>query len=393
MGPRPQRARWFSSRYLAEIWAKPPARALAILGAIAVIGLLIFVFASGQETTTFSGTDFTAAPKSGVTVNSNGTAQLTAVTGTGNSCGTMTGAHTFSHVIVIMEENSSFSSIYKSSSAPFINTLMQSCSAWQAAGATDPSEPNYQAATQGYFGNEKGNCIQCSSNSDNIFHALDAAGKSWAAVEETMPGPCSGSTAFPYKRGHNPPYWMTDLTASGDGSCAQNDLPGSTLPKTLPALTWVTPNMCDDMHWQTGSAGDCGKYLGVADTATQRFTVGDNWLKNFLNTQVFTRADYQAGQDLVILTWDEGNEGGSVSYQDCTTTANYTAHNSCQITTVLIDPYAKGGTVVWSSGKTLYSHYSILKTMEKELGVTINPKPSPVPQFWNSYLNAPLLPD
>src|SRR5690242_19983782 len=84
-------------------------------------------------------------------------------------------------------------------------------------------------------------------------------------AERTRPRaqPTPAKRMFQYKKGHIPAFWYYDLTKpskgfGGDGSCAKYDTPysgtsldvplpdGSTV---LPAFSWVTPNVCDDMHW------------------------------------------------------------------------------------------------------------------------------------------------
>jgi hypothetical protein len=287
------------------------------------------------------------------------------------NCGTLQGTPAYQHVIIIMDENVSYANL--APSAPYISTLMRNCSSWEAAGATDPSQPNYMAATQGYFAP----CIQCASGSDNIFHELDQAGRGWRAQEESMPSPCSGSTQFPYKRGHNPPYWYTDIRTT---TCRTQDVPGTSLPDALPALTWVTPNICHDMHWKP----ECG--------SGSRIAVGDAWLQHFLMADVFPRADYQQGKDLIIITWDEGNEAGSTWFKNCADPAYFAGHGSCKVATILISPYRQSGAHPWQSGHKLFSHYSILRSVEKLFGVSL-PSPSPVPAFWSSYQKAPLYPN
>ena len=322
-------------------------------------------------------------------------------------CGTQTTPITYTHIIVIMDENLGWSynpakpstaGLYQSPDAPYANALMNQCAAFKTAAATDPSQPNYMAATSGTFdaGSPVGPCTQCFSAYDNIFHRFDMAGLSWRSYEETMPAACSGSTLFPYKKGHNPAFWYTDLASKkkgGDGSCALNDAPyslGEGLG-TLPALSWVTPNMCEDMHWQNASAGDGGKdcptYLGLSKVSkVTREQVGDQWLDTFLTTQVFNQSDYQDGSTLVILTWDEGNETTTSKFEDCPTVE--ASYPSCQIGTVLLSPSESGGVAL---GITGYSTYSILQTIQDNFfgtPVLNSDPPSPLLPLLSSYDDA-----
>jgi hypothetical protein len=340
------------------------------------------------------------------------------------ACGTMTGAHTYAHVIVIMEENLGWTGkpasahLYGSADAPYINGLMQSCSAFEAAGATDPSQPNYMAATSGAFDGWTKNpttkaltyvgpCNSCYSEHDNVFHQLDQAGLSWRVYAESMTQNCQAANTNPrYKTGHNPAYWYTDLTAKlkgGDGSCAVDDVPyvqsGAGLGTTLPSLAWVAPDICDDMHW--GSVCPLPACLTVAHASIQ---AGDQWIDTFLTTQVFNRPDYQNGSTLVILTWDEGNEAPATGcspastcwFRNCADPTVWVKTPSCRVGTVLLSPWESGGVHAVPSGaipSPLYSHYSILQLIQQNFGLPALAAPSPPSPFWNEYQTALPYPD
>jgi hypothetical protein len=76
---------------LAQVFAKRPAQLIALIGFVAIATLLIYVFAAGQETTSFGTTDFNNAMKSNTVVNGAGGVQLataaTAGTYTWNAAG------------------------------------------------------------------------------------------------------------------------------------------------------------------------------------------------------------------------------------------------------------------------------------------------------------------
>jgi acid phosphatase len=106
---------------------------------------------------------------------------------------------------------------------------------------------------------------------------------------------------------------------------------------TLPAFSFVTPNLIDDMHDGT-----------IAD--------GDTWLKNNLPV-IFNSSEYKSGTVAVFVTWDEG-EGGSSN-----TCATNTTDVGCHVATLVASPSTARGT---KSGKLL-NHWSLLKTAEKLL--------------------------
>ena len=138
---------------------------------------------------------------------------------------------------------------------------------------------------------------------------------------------------------HNPPPYFTKLRG-----CATFDVPYTRLASDLsagklPAFSFVTPNLIDDMHDGT-----------VAD--------GDNWLAANLPT-ILTSREYTSGSTAVFITWDEG-EGGTA-----TKCATNKTDVGCHVATLVISPSTKPGT---RSAK-LFNHYSLLGTAEQLLGL------------------------
>jgi phosphatidylinositol-3-phosphatase len=277
-------------------------------------------------------------------------------------CGSLAGSFnpasppTYSHVVVIMDENLGYGGWIGSSAAPYSNQLARQCAlATNAVGATHPSQPNYVAPLDGVL--QVWNGTPQHTPADNLLHQLDAAGMSWLALEESMTKACSATTSGFYKTGHNPALWFTDLASGGDGSCVRNDV-GFTLqgfdPATLASFTWITPNLCDDMHWQTGCPG----------TNATRVQTGDTWLSQLL-PKIFSSAGYQAGNTLVLITWDEGNETATAGI-DCTTQANINT-SGCHVGLITASAYITPGTV----DATRYTPYSMLAAIETMDGLPL----------------------
>ena len=110
---------------------------------------------------------------------------------------------------------------------------------------------------------------------------------------------------------------------------------------TLPAFSFVTPNLIDDMHDGT-----------VAQ--------GDQWLQANLPT-IFNSSAYQSGTTAVFLTWDEGEGEGGTS-NDCATN---TTDVGCHVATIVATPSTTPGT----QSATLFNHYSLLLSTEQLLGL------------------------
>ena len=151
---------------------------------------------------------------------------------------------------------------------------------------------------------------------------------------------------------HNPAVYYTDLR-----DCASDDLPlGTTRRSPLlqdfsaedrsPSFSFVTPDLCHDMH---GIPGTCDSNLVPA---------GDAWLRRWIG--LITRTPvYASGDTAVFIVWDEG--GGGSAGEAC---ASNTSDQSCHVPLLVIAPSVRPGTV----DRGRLNHYSLLKTTEDLLG-------------------------
>lgn len=259
-------------------------------------------------------------------------------------CGFKTGSSTISKVMVIWMENKSYSSIVGSSSAPYLNnTVKAQCGlATNYNALTHPSLPNYLSATSGvsYATTPWTNdCAptSCTTGNLNIYKQVANAGKAWKGYAESMPSNCAKSGSGNYAPRHNPPPYYTDLT-----NCSTNDVPMGTTSSgnllsdinagNLPAYSSVTPNLCNDMH-------DCS------------VSTGDTWLAGWI-PKITAGPDFQGGKLAVFIVWDEGSGSG-----------NSSSHVACFVLSAFT---TAGGT----SG-TAFNHYSLLRTSEELVGVSL----------------------
>jgi phospholipase C len=122
---------------------------------------------------------------------------------------------------------------------------------------------------------------------------------------------------------------------------ATTQLAGDLAGKTLPAFSFITPNLIEDMHDGT-----------VAQ--------GDEWLAANLST-ILNSSEYQSGSTVVLVTWHEGENGSS---NDCATN---TSDVGCHVATIVLSPSTPLGT----TSSTLFSHYSLLASTEQLLGISL----------------------
>lgn len=250
------------------------------------------------------------------------------------------------HVIIVIEENHGYNQIIGSNNAPFINKLVNQGAVFtDSHGVTHPSQPNYLAlfsgTKQGVTGDQ---CLQDSASftTPNLAAALIKKGFTFKGYAETMPSPgfmkCSLVKSaithqMLYGRKHCP--WVNWIGNN------QNQIPSSlSQPMTafpadfnkLPTLSFVIPNMDNDMH-NVGGPGDAA--------AINR---GDKWLEKNLSAYIKWAKTHNS---LLIITYDEDQ---------------FTAKN--QILTIFVGANIKPGKF-----DEKIDHYSVLKTLEAMYGL------------------------
>lgn len=248
----------------------------------------------------------------------------------------------YDHVVVVMEENTSETSIYGNSSAPYINSLKDNGAYFtQSFAVTHPSQPNYLALFSGSTQGITDDSCPHTFSANNLGNQLRVAGFSFAGYSESMPSNgYTGCTSGTYARKHSPWINFSDLPAS-------TNLTYASMPTdftTLPTLSFVIPNLCDDMH-------DCS------------IATGDTWLKNHLDAYVQWAKTHNS---LLIVTWDE---------DDSSTSAN-------QIATIFYGANLHNGAYAEP-----ISHYNVLRTLEDMYGVTAlgsAASATPITDVWGS---------
>jgi len=227
------------------------------------------------------------------------------------------------HVIIVMEENHSYSEIIGNSQAPYINSLASSGALFTNSFAvTHPSQPNYlelfSGSTQGVNGDDCPNTY----TTKNEERELIQAGYTFRGYSEGLPAKGSEvCTAGEYARKHAP--WTNFVTDPGKYS-----LPFTNFPidySKLPSVSWVIPDLLDDMHDGT-------------------ITQGDNWLQNYLSSYVSWATSHNS---LLIVTWDE-DDG--------------TENN--QVPTIFVGPMVKTGQY-----NEKITHDNVLRTIEAMYGL------------------------
>jgi phosphatidylinositol-3-phosphatase len=246
-------------------------------------------------------------------------------------------ASAHSHVVVVVMENAEYGEIIGNRAAPYVNRLARRYGlATDSHAITHPSLPNYLALTSGSTQGIESDCTSCAVSAPNIVDQLEAAGVSWRAYLEGVPGPCyTGAGSGGYAKKHNPFAYYRDISGSparcrklvGFGALAADLRSGA-----LPTFAWLSPNLCDDGH-------DCA-------TATA---------DHFLARTIPLLLRELGPHGFLVLTWDEGTgDSGCCG----------AAHGG-HIATIVAGPDVRPG----GRERVPLDHYGVLATIEDALGL------------------------
>ncbi|SOB81514.1 alkaline phosphatase family protein [Streptomyces sp. 1331.2] len=231
------------------------------------------------------------------------------------------------HVVVVVLENHAYTQVIGSSSAPYINGTLVAGGAklTRSYALTHPSQPNYYML---FSGSSQGivddSCVDVGALQEpNLASELLASGQTWASYNEGLPA--QGATdcrVDSYAQKHNP--WFGFGNVPTDSAYGMDAFPSDY--STLPKLSFVVPDLCDDMH-------DCS--VGT----------GDSWLSSNLDGYAQWAKSHNS---LLVVTFDEDNR-----------------LSGNRIPTLLYGAHVAPG----SSTATTYNHYDLLHTLEDLTGV------------------------
>ena len=219
--------------------------------------------------------------------------------------------------MVVVLENHAYSQIVGRSSAPYLNSLADRGAVLSRSYAiTHPSEPNYLALFSGSTQGLTDDSCPHSYTGPNLAAALMAAGHSFTGYSEDLPkAGFTGCDDGAYARKHNP--WVNFDALPSDLNQPMTAFPDDL--SRLPTVSFVIPNLDNDMHDGT-----------IAE--------GDRWLQAHLGPY----ADWStAHNSLLIVTADEDDK----------------SHDN-RIATILVGAHVRSGPY---SVRT--DHYGLLATL------------------------------
>jgi acid phosphatase len=226
------------------------------------------------------------------------------------------------HIVIVIEENKSFSKIIGNPEAPYINALSKRGALFtQSYGVTHPSQPNYLALFSGSTHNIGSDACPLNFSGDNLANQLQAKGLSFISYSESMPeAGYDGCIYGAYRRKHNPLADWKELAAYNQ--------PFSAIPanyEQFPTISFIAPDQLNDMH----------------DGSIER---GDAWLKKNIEQYVLWAMNHNS---LLIVTWDE-DDGSSNN----------------RITTIFVGAMVRPGQYTQR-----INHYNLLRTIGEMYGL------------------------
>jgi hypothetical protein len=254
------------------------------------------------------------------------------------------------HVVVVLEENHSYSSVVGSSAMPYFNSLAsQNVLATQYYANTHPSIGNYLELTAGQIiTNNDGYTATISA--DNIVRHMLTAAKTWKSYAQSLPSVgYTGGDVYPYIRHHNPLSYFSDVVNS---SVQRLNLVPFTQFATdlnnnqLPNFSFIAPDQHNNAH-------DCPAGMSTCSDA-QKLAAADAFLKANIAPLLSNPAFQQDG--ILIILFDESF-------------STDTAHGGGHVAALMLGPNVKKG----YKSTALYQHQNLLRTVMDALGMKTYP--------------------
>ena len=243
------------------------------------------------------------------------------------------------HIVVLLEENHSYSDVIGNPDMPYLNSLASQYSlATQYYADAHPSIGNYFMLTTGQLVTID-DSFSGTVDVDNLVRRFSAMGKSWKSYAESLPNVgYVGGDAGLYLKHHNPFSYFTDVV--NNPAQAANLVPftqfaADLAANALPTFSFVVPNADDDAHDGTLAAAD-------------------SWLQANISPLLASTQFQKDG--LLIIVFDESE------LTDLT-------HIGGHVPAVLVGPDVKKG----YQSVTFYQHESTLRFILKLLGASTFP--------------------
>ncbi|TAM82205.1 MAG: choice-of-anchor D domain-containing protein [Acidobacteria bacterium] len=246
----------------------------------------------------------------------------------------------FGHVVIVVGENADYNSTYSSSNMPYLTSLANAYGiAANYYADTHPSIGNYFVLTSGkiFTNDDSQTPSSLPLSAHNIAYEVQNAGKTWKDYQESVRG-CGALNSGGYYARHDPFTYFTNINSQTSNFVCMSQFQADIANKTLPNLSWLVPNGCDDAH-------DCS------------LSTFDIWLKAEIAPLLASNYFQPGGDGLLIITFDENSGSGSATTTGTT--------DGGKVETVVISAVSISG----YQSTTRYYHENTLRTIAQGLGV------------------------
>ncbi len=266
----------------------------------------------------------------------------------------------FDHVWIYVLENTTYDEV-TAQSMPYFSSLA-GVHLTKMYGVAHQSLGNYIAMASGHAPNAatKADCLQYNclydiGEDENIADQLEAAGLTWKAYMDGMAKPCAtpkegalDAYLVGYATRHNPFMYYRGIV-DDTSRCAAHVRPFPDLAKDQAAgnvanYNFIAPDTCHDGH--DDSKAGC------------KLTDADNWLRQQLPAVLASTAYRDGGA--VFVTFDEA--------ESADTSSCCGGIGGGHIATAVMSPMLR--TPAASAADAPYSHYSLLRTVEDDFGLS-----------------------
>jgi hypothetical protein len=280
-------------------------------------------------------------------------------------CRAPSGIPMFSHIFLILMENTSLSTLTPAMTggkAPNLAALAAMNATGSAYhGVSHPSLPNYIALSSGgtqgvgcdcHAQPGQGTCsiatcnlalgsCTCDLSATNLADQIEGAKETWMAFGEGMSTPCNDQddSTTQYAVRHVPFIYYDDIRTD-TARCNAHVVDFMSFdPGSASQFTFIAPNLTDDMH-------------NPIPATTENITNGDKWIGPEIAKIVATPSYSDGG--LIVIVWDEDDDSGGISGTDD------------PVPIFVLSPYAKAGGYV---SAVEADHYSLLATIEDAMNL------------------------
>lgn len=243
------------------------------------------------------------------------------------------------HVVLLVEENHSYSSVINNPAMPYFNSLAKNYALLTNYYANvHGSLPNYLEMTTGQI-ETMSDAYTGTVSADNIVRELLVMGKTWKSYAESIPSAgYLGLYGGRYVKRHNPLAYFTDVANSSierRNLVSFAEFSKDLASGSLPNFSFIAPNLDHDAH--DGS-------LAAADI----------WLKKNI-APLLNNAEFKK-DGILIIVFDESARSDK-------------AHGGGHVSALVIGPRVKRG----SRSTIFFQHQSVLTTILDAMGTAPDP--------------------